>query len=90
MCPGGRELHDVFEVQDEVTRAIVVVLAAHVKRAEIERTLLKPPAAWEAYEYYLRGTEAFFLYMSRLVNASRDAGRHSEMKPDKRRVVTVG
>ena len=50
-----RELYDVFAVQDEVARAIVAILAAHVNRAEIERALLKPPAAWAAYEYYLRG-----------------------------------
>jgi adenylate cyclase len=55
-----RELVDVFAVQDEVARAIVAILAAHVNRAEIEKALLKPPAAWEAYEYYLRGAEAFF------------------------------
>jgi adenylate cyclase len=65
-----RELVDVFAVQDEVARAIVAILAAHVKRAEIERTLLKPPAAWEAYEYYLRGVEAFFLHQSRRTKAS--------------------
>src|SRR5262249_24588577 len=47
-------------VQDEVARAIVGILAAQVSRAETERALLKPPAAWEAYEYYLRGAEAFF------------------------------
>src|SRR6266849_6289795 len=57
-----RELHDVFAVQDEVARTIVAILAAHLNRAETERALLKPPAAWEAYEYYLRGAEAFFLY----------------------------
>jgi adenylate cyclase len=65
-----RQLHDVFAVQDEVARAIVTTLAAHVNRAEIERALLKPPAAWEAYEYYLRGTEAFFLHMSSGTKAS--------------------
>jgi len=54
-----RELHDTFAVQDEAARAIVALLAAHVNRAETERALLKPPAAWEAYEYYLSGTEAF-------------------------------
>src|SRR5262249_23262814 len=64
------ELHDVFAVQDEVARAIVAILAAHVKRAETERALLKPPAAWEAYEYYLRGAEAFFLHASRRTKAS--------------------
>jgi adenylate cyclase len=65
-----RELHDAFAVQDEVARAIVVTLAAHVNRAETERALLKPPAAWEAYEYYLRGAEAFFLHRSRRTKAS--------------------
>src|SRR5579864_3103061 len=60
-----RELHDIFAVQDEVARAIVAILAAHVERAEVERTLLKPPAAWEAYECYLRGAEAFFLHVRR-------------------------
>jgi adenylate cyclase len=64
-----RELHDVFAVQDEVARAIVAILAAHVKRAETERALLKPPAAWEAYENYLRA-EAFFPHYSRRTKAS--------------------
>jgi TolB-like protein len=59
-----RDLHDVFAVQDEVARAIVTTLAAHVNRAEIERALLKPPSAWEAYEYYLRGVEALFLFQT--------------------------
>jgi hypothetical protein len=45
----------VFAVEDELVRAIVTILVAHVNRAEIERALLKPPAASEAYEYYLRG-----------------------------------
>jgi adenylate cyclase len=65
-----RELHDVFAVQDEVARTIVAILAAHVNRAETERALLKPPAAWEAYEYYLRGAEAFFLHYNRRTKAS--------------------
>jgi adenylate cyclase len=65
-----REVHDIFAVQDEVARAIVTILAAHVNRAEIERALLKPPAAWEAYEYYLRGAEAFFLHVNGRTKAS--------------------
>jgi adenylate cyclase len=66
-----RELHDTFAVQDEMARTIVALLAAHVSRAEMERALLKPPAAWEAYEYYLRGAETFFLvhYQSRRTKA---------------------
>jgi adenylate cyclase len=54
-----RELSNVFAVQDEVTRTIVAVLASHVNKAEAERTLLKPAAAWEAYDYYLRGVAAY-------------------------------
>jgi adenylate cyclase len=65
-----RELHDVFAVQDEVARAIVSILAAHVNRAETERALLKPPAAWDAYHFYLRGAEAFFLHLSRRTKTS--------------------
>src|SRR5215470_16325493 len=65
-----RELRDVFAVQDEVARTMVAILAAHVNRAETERALLKPPAAWEAYEYYLRGAEAFFLHYNRHTKAS--------------------
>jgi adenylate cyclase len=65
-----RELHDVFAVQDEVARGIVAILAAHVNRAETERVLLKPPAVWGAYDYHLRGAEAFFLHMNRRSKAS--------------------
>jgi adenylate cyclase len=70
-----RELHDVFAVQDEVVRAIVATLAAHVKRAEIDRALLKPPTAWESYEYYLRGAEALLLHMNRRTKASLNDAR---------------
>ena len=36
-----RQLEDVFAVQDEVARTIVAILAAHVNKAEIERTINK-------------------------------------------------
>jgi adenylate cyclase len=65
-----RERRDVFAVQDEVAGAIVAILASHVNRAETERVLLKPPAAWGAYDYYLRGAEAVFLHWNRLTKAS--------------------
>jgi adenylate cyclase len=65
-----RELWDAFAVQDEVARAIVTILAAHVNRAEIERALLKPPAVWAAYECYLRGAEAVWLHDNRRTKVS--------------------
>jgi adenylate cyclase len=52
-----RELKDVFAVQDEVSRAIVVLLVAHVSKAEAERTRLKPPATWQAYDFFMRASD---------------------------------
>jgi adenylate cyclase len=49
-----RKLEDVFAVQGEVVRDIVTALTAQVNNAEVERRLLKPPATWQAHDYYLR------------------------------------
>jgi adenylate cyclase len=86
-----RELHDAFAVQDEVARTIAAILAAHVNRAEIERTLLKPPVAWEAYDYYLRGTEAFFSHQNRhtLYNARRLLEQSLAIDPGYARAATM-
>ena len=53
-----RALEDVFAVQDEVVRAIVAILAAHVRKAETERTRAKPPNSWQAYDCYLQAVDA--------------------------------
>ena len=53
-----RKLKDVFAVQDEVARTIVAILSAHVNKAEVERTLTKPPTTWRAYDYHMRAAEA--------------------------------
>jgi adenylate cyclase len=57
-----REIENVFAVQDEMARTIAAILAAHVNKAEIERTLNKPPAAWQAYDYYLRAVDAYVAF----------------------------
>jgi adenylate cyclase len=59
-----RQIEDVFAVQDEVARTIVAILAAHVNRAEIERSLNKPPEIWQAYDYYLRAADAHASFLS--------------------------
>jgi len=59
-----RELKDVFAVQDEVARKIVTILAAHIIKAETARVLLKPPATWEAYDYYLQAAAVFNTFLS--------------------------
>jgi adenylate cyclase len=76
-----REIRDDFTVQDELARSIVTLLAARVTEAETERTLLKPPAAWQAYDYYLRGAETFRLALSgqtrELIHRARELLRES-------------
>jgi adenylate cyclase len=59
-----RELKDVFTIQDEVARTIAAILAAHVNKAEAERTLLKPPATWQAYDHYMRAAAAWTSFQS--------------------------
>ena len=59
-----RTLEDVFAVQDEVARTIVAILAAHVNKAEAERTLQRPSASWQAYDYYLQAAELYLSFLS--------------------------
>jgi adenylate cyclase len=59
-----RELKDALTIQDEVARTIAAILAAHVNKAEVERTLLKPPAIWQAYDYYMRAAAAWASFQS--------------------------
>jgi adenylate cyclase len=49
-----RKFKDAFSVQDEVVRAIVKALVAHVNNAEAGRVLTKPAKTWQSYDYYLR------------------------------------
>jgi adenylate cyclase len=65
-----RELRDVFAVQDEVSRAIVAILVAHVNKAEAERTLLKPPATWEAHDCFMRASDILSARWSSSFNVS--------------------
>jgi adenylate cyclase len=59
-----RELKDIFAVQDELARGIATILVAHVNKAEAERTLLKAPITWQAYDYYMRGAGILASYWS--------------------------
>ncbi|NOJ39621.1 adenylate/guanylate cyclase domain-containing protein [Bradyrhizobium australiense] len=59
-----KELKDVFAIQDDVARTIAAILAAHVNMAEAERTLLKPPATWQAYDHYMRAAAAWISFQA--------------------------
>ena len=49
-----RELTDIFEIQDQVTRAIIGALPSRLEAADIERIKRKPPQDLAAYDYVLR------------------------------------
>jgi adenylate cyclase len=49
-----RELTDIFDIQDEVTRAIIGALPSRLEAADIERIKRKPPQDLAAYDYVLR------------------------------------
>ncbi len=65
-----RELKDVFAVQDEVSRAIVAILVAQVNKAEAERTLLKPPATWQAHDFFMRASGIYSAMWSSSLNVA--------------------
>lgn len=50
-----RELEDIFEVQDEVTRSIVAVLPGRVQDDIVDRAARKPTENMKAYELMLQG-----------------------------------
>ena len=50
-----RELEDIFEVQDDVVRAIVSVLPGRIADAKIEQSRRKPTENLSALDYLLRG-----------------------------------
>jgi adenylate cyclase len=59
-----RDVRDIFAVQEDVAQTVAPLLAAHVSKAEAERTLLKPPTSWQAHDYYLRALSVLGFYSS--------------------------
>jgi TolB-like protein/tetratricopeptide (TPR) repeat protein len=49
-----RPLADVFAVQDEITAKVVSIAEPLIRRAEIDRTRLKPPSSLDSYDLYLQ------------------------------------
>ncbi len=57
-----RELTDIFELQDEVTREIVGSLLVKLAPAEAKRLKTQGAASVEAYELFLKGRELHYRY----------------------------
>ena len=64
-----RQLEDIFEVQDDVVRAIVAVLPGRIAVAGAEWARRKPTSNLSALDYLLRGNHALARRGDRLKNA---------------------
>ena len=52
-----RTMQDVFEVQDEIVRKVMVALVGNLEMAGLERAKRKPTENLTSYEYLLRGRD---------------------------------
>jgi TolB-like protein/class 3 adenylate cyclase len=77
-----RNLGDIFSIQDEVTRLIVATLVDEIDEAELRRISQGDAPDLEAYEFFLRGQQAFHRY-SREANvaAQHMYGKAIEIDP---------
>jgi len=57
-----RSIQDIFAVQDEVTRAIVVTLGGRIVVSGAEQSRRKPTKDWVAYDYFLQGRDCDYRY----------------------------
>ncbi len=62
-----KKLDDIFVLQDELAGMIGAIIAVQLTKAESERSLTKPPATWQSYDFYLRGSEVYLSYFSTYV-----------------------
>src|SRR5438045_1006210 len=51
----GRDLTEIFAVQDEITQAVTIAVAPAIAEAEQQRAMRKPPESLDAWNAYQRG-----------------------------------
>ncbi|MBM7045233.1 adenylate/guanylate cyclase domain-containing protein [Rhizobium lusitanum] len=77
-----RDLTDIFEVQDEITKAIVEQLKVKLLPEERKAIELAPTESVEAYTHYLRGREYYHIASSsNHLMARQSFGRAIELDP---------
>jgi tetratricopeptide (TPR) repeat protein len=78
-----RELTDIFAVQDEVTQEIVSALAVQLTREEQDRPAPSGTDNAEAYDYFLRGREQYWLHTREGLTQARQLLRRAiELDPE--------
>jgi hypothetical protein len=70
-------LDDIFELQDQVTEAVVGAIAPQLERAEIERAKRKPTESLDAYDFYLRGMAHLHLGSRESIGAALGQFNHA-------------
>jgi len=73
-------LDDIFELQDQVTEAVVGAIAPQLERAEIERAKRKPTESLDAYDYYLRGMAHLHLGSRASIDTALGQFNHALMR----------
>lgn len=58
-----RDLHDVFEIQDELTMNVVAAIEPNLRQAEAERVKRKRPDSLDAYDLLLRALPEIYTAM---------------------------
>jgi len=54
-----RDLTDVFEIQDEITRMVVAQVVGHARAAVVDHNRSRPTDNLSAYDYFLRARQVF-------------------------------
>jgi adenylate cyclase len=78
-----RDAQRLFDIQDEIVETIVATLAFKVDAAERERVMRKGPENLDAYDYYLRGHNAWFRW-TKEANAQAGSLHQKAMELDPR------
>jgi adenylate cyclase len=78
-----RDLTDIFEIQDEITRTIVDQLRVALLPEESKAIAQAPTDNVEAYNYYLKGRQFFFNSTKTLLRLSRQMfAKATELDPN--------
>mgnify|MGYP001418569734 CR=1 FL=1 len=55
-----RELKDIFEVQDEITKTVILEIRPAIEKVELQRIQSKAPENLDAWDYYQKGRAALY------------------------------
>ena len=77
-----RELKDIFEVQDEIARAIAERLKVTLKRGEQERLVIAGTNTLESYQLYVKGRELLYRRGGVISRAAECFEREVALDPD--------